>query len=308
MKTRTLFLLSLILFSVLNSYCQVTEGEKKLRTQSTDTTQGWKKGGMVAVNLAQTSLTHWAAGGENSIAVNGLASFFANLKRGKNEWFNSVDIGYGILKQGNAAVKKTDDKLEFLSKYGREAFKNVYYAGLVNLRTQMSTGFDYNADPKKKISNLFAPAYLVLALGLDYKPDAYFSAFLAPLTARFTFVADDSLSAHGAFGVTPGKKTRSEMGGYFRAGFSKGDFKSEFLKNVTLSTKIDLFSNYLDKPQNIDVNWETLIGLKVNKYIGVSFNTVLIYDDNVKVPVGDKLVGSLVQFKEILGVGFSYKF
>jgi hypothetical protein len=107
------------------------------------------------------------------------------------------------------------------------------------------------------------------------------------------------------------------MGGYIRAIYTRNDFKSELLKNVAFTTKIDLFSNYADKPQNIDVSWETLIAMKVNKYISVNLNTHLLYDDNIKVPFdrnndgimsAGEVVGSKIQFKEIFGVGFSYKF
>jgi hypothetical protein len=304
-----------ILFSIFSfyAYSQVTEGEKNLRTQTSDTTQGWKKGGMFAVNLAQTSLTNWAAGGQNSVAINGIFSVFANLKQGKSRWDNSLDLGYGVLKQGkkgeNVDFRKTDDKIDFLSKYGREAFKNVYYAALLNFKTQMQPGYNYiDATTKEKISNFFAPAYLLTALGLDYKPNAYFSAFVAPLTAKFTFVTDKDLNVT-AFGIEPGKTTRSEIGGYVRAIFTKNDFKNEFMKNISFTTKIDLFSNYADQPQNIDVSWETLIAMKVNKYITINFNTHLLYDDNIKILIAEnQSVGSLVQFKEIFGVGFSYKF
>ena len=307
-KAYGIVILLLLCVNVLSG--QVTEGEKKLRTQSADTTTGWKKGGIIAINLAQTSLTNWAAGGQKSVAINGIFSRFANLKGEKFTWDNSLDIGYGLLKQGDDGYRKTDDKIDFLSKYGREAFKNVYYAGLVNFKTQMQPGYKYDGDTKNKISNLFAPAYLLAALGIDYKPNAYFSAFIAPLTAKFTFVTDEDLSAIGAFGVKTGKKARSEIGGYLRAIYSKSDFQNEFMKNVSFLTKVDLFSNYANNPQNIDVSWETLIGLKVNKYISVSFNTHLLYDDDIKIQVPDeeKSVGSLVQFKEIFGVGFSYKF
>lgn len=296
---------------------QVTEGEKNLRTLSADTTQGWKTGGVFAVNLAQTSLTNWASGGQNSVAINGMASVFANMINGKSRWDNSLDLGYGLLKQGkNASFMKTDDKIDLLSKYGREAFKNFYYAALINFKTQMAPGYDYPND-SVKISDLFAPAYILTALGMDYKPNAYFSAFIAPFTGKFTFVTDKVLSEAGAFGVTPGMKSRSEVGGYLRAIFTKNDFKGEFFKNIALTTKIDLFSNYLDKPQNIDINWENMIVMKVNKFISVNFTTQLIYDDNIKIPFDrngngtiaeDEVVKSKVQFKEILGVGFSYKF
>jgi len=309
-----------LLLSITCAYSlgQVTEGEKNLRTQSTDTTLGWKKGGMFAANLAQTSLTNWAAGGQKSIAVNGIFSVFANLKQGKSVWDNSLDLGYGLMQQGNDGFRKTDDKIDLLSKYGREAFKNVYYAALLNFKTQMTPGWNYDVEPKEKISDLFAPAYLLAALGLDYKPNANFSAFIAPLTVKFTFVTDDSLSAHGAFGVTSGETVRSEFGGYIRTIYTKNNFKGEFMKNISFTTKLDLFSNYAHNPQNIDVSWETLLGMKVNKYISVSFNTHLLYDDDILIPLdrnedGDTadagdIPGKRIQFKEILGVGFSYKF
>lgn len=312
---RRVFFAVALLFSVIGSitFGQVSEAEKTLRAHVADTTQGWKKGGVFALNLAQTSLTNWAAGGQNSFAVNGMLSTFANYKRDKTVWVNSLDLGYGLLKQGNAGYRKTDDKFDFLSKYGYEAFKSFYYAALFNFKTQMAQGNKYNADNSKtKISNLFAPAYLTVALGLDYKPSAYFSAFIAPLTGKITFVTDKELSDAGSFGVKPGEKTLSEFGGYLRAIYTKNDFKSEFLKNVTFTTKIDLFSNYIKKPQNVVVNWETLIAFKVNKFLSANINTQLIYDDKIRVPVvrnGEPAsIGSLVQFKEILGVGFSYNF
>jgi hypothetical protein len=243
-------------------------------------------------------------------------SGFANYKNGKSEWDNTLDVGYGLLKQGKYEdFRKTDDKFDFSSKYGKEAFKNFYYSALLNFKTQMSAGYNYPS--KKTISDFFSPAYLTLALGLDYKPNAHFSAFIAPLTGKFTFVTNDSLSNEGAFGVTPGSTTKSEFGGYIRTTYTKDDFKGEFFKNVSFTTKLDLFSNYLDNPQNVDVNWEVLIGMHVNKFLTVNFNTLLIYDDNIKVPYdvnGDKLiaagegVASKIQFKEILGVGLSFKF
>jgi hypothetical protein len=314
-KLCSLLIISTIFSTIATG--QVTDAEKRLRTVNADTLMGWKKGGIISLNLAQTSLSNWAAGGQNSLAVNGILSAFANFKQGKSAWDNSLDLGYGILKQGkDADYMKTDDKIDILSKYGREAFKNFYYSALLNFRTQMRPGYKY-PDTDTKISDIFAPAYLMLAAGMDYKPTPYFSAFIAPLAGKFTFVTDKALSDAGAFGVTPGETSRSEIGGYIRAIYLKNDFKGEFLKNVAFTTKIDLFSNYGHNPQNIDIMWENLIGLKVNKFISVNFNTVLIYDDDIKVPVdrnGNGLFesteapGPRTQFKEIFGVGFSYNF
>lgn len=316
MKNRVSLILSLILSTTLIASGQLTEAEKTLRAMRADTIQGWKTGGVVGFNFAQTSLTNWAAGGENSLAINGMFSGFANYKKGKSVWDNTLDIGYGLIKQGSEDFKKTDDKIDFLSKYGREAFNNFYYAALFNFKTQMTPGYNY-PDFTNKISDLFAPAYITLALGMDYKPNAWFSAFVAPLTAKFTFVTNTELSDIGAFGVNPGETVKSEIGGYIRAIYSKNDFKAELLKNVSFTTKIDLFSNYINNPQNIDVNWEVLLAFKVNKYLNVNFNTQLIYDDDIMIQNdrnGNGIIEagegsrSLVQFKEIFGVGFSYKF
>lgn len=316
MRTKTTAVLLLLIALFYSSLAQVTDAEGRLKAQSADTLKGWKKGGVIGFNLAQTSLTNWAAGGEKSVAINGMFSVFANYKSEKSAWDNSLDLGYGVLNQGESdEFRKTDDKIDFLSKYGRKAYKNFYYAALFNAKTQMTRGYKYADDgTETKISNIFAPAYFVAALGMDYKPNAYLSVFAAPITGKVTVVNDESLSNAGAFGVDPGSKSKSEFGGYVRMIYSKNDFTQAILKNVTFTTKLDLFSNYLEDPQNIVVNWETLIALKVNKYINVNLMTHLIYDDKVLFDVDDNNDGVVekqiakVQFKEIFGVGLSYKF
>ena len=317
MKIKVFFTVFLISVFILQTTGQITEAEKTLRAQNADTTLGWKTGGSLTLTMSQTSLTNWAAGGQNSIALNGRLSLFASHKTVKSVWDNSLDIGYGLMKQGvDDFFMKTDDKIDLLSKYGREAFKNFYYALLFNFKTQISPAYNY-PDRTNEISAFLAPAYILIAAGLDFKPNPYFSAFIAPLTGKFTIVNNEALSQQGAFGVTPGEKSRSELGGYIRAAYSRNDFKSEILKNVAFTSKIDLFSNYLEDPQNVDVSWETLLGLKINKFLVVSFNIHLIYDDNTLSQIdrdGNGTVeateppGPRVQFKEIFGVGFSFKF
>jgi hypothetical protein len=307
-------LISALLLATMAAFGQITDAEKKLKTVTTDSIKGWKTGGLTSLNLSQTALLNWSAGGESSVAVNGLFSAFANYKSYRMAWDNSLDLGYGLLQQKSMGLRKTDDKIDFTSKYGQRAFNDFYYAALLNFRTQFSAGYNYvNDSTKTRISDLLAPAYLLGAVGLNYQPNAHFNAFLAPFTGKITFVMNDSLSSIGAFGVEAGKHSLSEFGGYARMIYSKNDFKGEFLKNISFTTKLDLFSNYLKKPQNVDVNWELLIGLKVNKYISVNITTQMLYDADVKFDTnnngtlddGDK---SKIQFKEILGVGFMVKF
>ncbi|MDR0811014.1 MAG: DUF3078 domain-containing protein, partial [Paludibacter sp.] len=302
MNKRFLLVSIITVITFFSAAAQITDAEKSLKTVVTDTVKGWKHGGFTSVNLSQTALVNWAAGGESSVAINGLFSAFANYKNSKTAWDNSLDLGYGMLNQSITGFRKTDDKIDFTSKYGQKAFKDFYYAALFNFKTQFTVGRNYiTKDSAVKISNFFAPAYLLGAVGLNYQPNSYFNAFLAPFTGKLTLVCDTVLSNQGAFGVEKGKTLKSEFGGYARMILSKNDFKSELLKNVSFTTKLDLFSNYLDNPQYVDVNWEALIGLKVNKYISVSINTQLVYDYDVKFAVlnadGTPLQKSKIQFK-----------
>jgi len=154
-----------------------------------------------------------------------------------------------------------------------------------------------------------APGYLLGALGLEYKPSENFNVFLAPITGKFTFVMDPALSDSGAFGVKRGEQVYSEFGGYLRL-----FLKKDIMENISLQSKLDLFSNYFHNPQNIDVSWETLLTLKVNKFISATITTHLIYDDDIKFAKDTNNDGKIdengprLQFKEVLAVGLAYKF
>lgn len=297
----------------------------------TDTTKkdtiipNWKHGGVVGLNFTQASFTNWAAGGINSISGQFLFNAYANYKKGLSTWDNSLDISYGLVKQGDGpmAVRKADDKLDVTSKYGQYAFKKVwYYSILANFKTQFQPGYTYQGDTTRTlISDLMSPAYLVIAVGLDYKPNEHFSIFTAPATAKYTFVYNQELADAGAFGVekaiydtagvrlVKGRNVRQEFGGYFRM-----QYRDDVMKNVNLAAKLELFSNYLDRPQNIDVNAEVLVTMKVNRYISANLNMQAIYDNDVNVAVDNNSDGVIdgagprLQFRQVLGVGLSVKF
>ena len=285
----------------------------------------WKKGGVGGINFGQSSFTNWAAGGENSISVTALLSAFANYKKGDITWDNSIDLAYGMLQSGSAPVRKNEDKIDISSKLGRYAFyKHWYYTALLNFKSQFANGYNY-PDDSVIISHFMAPGYILGSIGLDYKPNDYFSFFISPVTSKTIVVNDQRLANIGAYGVTPaeydtvggvytlikeGKKVDYQFGGYIRM-----TFKKDIFKNVNFATKLELFSNYLKDPQNIAVNWDVLIGLKVNKYLSASISTNMIYDHNIPVPVKREIngvsvegTGPRLQFKEVLAIGFSYKF
>ncbi len=310
MKKITLTIL-IAVFTIGINLAQITGSEGSLKKISQDTTDGWKKGGIFALTFGQSNFTNWAAGGINTLSLNGIAGLFANYKQGKLTWDNTLDLGYGLQKQGkggSSILMKTDDKFNFASKLGLKATEKLYYAALIDFKTQFTNGYNYPND-SIKISGLLAPAYLLVAIGIDYRPNKDLSVFVAPLTSKTTIVNNQRLADMGAFGVDSTKNIRNEFGGYLKAVYTK-----EVVKNVSLITKLGLFSNYLNTPQNIDVDWEVLLGMKINKYITANLSTQLLYDHDIDVPLdsnNDGIVdgaGKRIQFKEILGIGFSVKF
>lgn len=304
---KKLIFVSLCFFFTYSAFAQFDEAESQLRTQNADTIMGWKFGGKFNLDFSQAGFTNWAAGGDNAFTGIVNLSLYLNKIEEKSRWTNQFELGYGaqVIKKD---YSKTDDKLRLISKYGYKATKNWYYSGLLDFKTQMAPG--YNTDDSSiKISNFMAPAYLYLSAGMDFVPNENLSIFLSPLTYRGIIVLDEQLSAEGSFGLDPGQKFRTELGAYV-----KFFYKHELFKNVTFLTYLDLFSNYLENPQNIDVDWRVELDMKINNFLRASIRTHLIYDDDIKFAydsTGDGTLdaeGPRVQFKEIIAVGLVFEF
>lgn len=284
----------LILFLLIPAFAFAQE-EKK------DTL--WTRSGNTTLNFSQVSLNNWAAGGKSSMSGVIMVNYAANYKRDKLSWDNTFDFRYGFLKEEDMDLRKSDDKIDISSKLGVEAKKNWYYSALLNFKSQFASGYNY-PDTDNAISKFMAPGYLNLGLGMDYKTDG-FSLMMAPVSGKFTFVTDDDLSDEGAFGVEEGKKVRSELGATVKA-----QLKKDIMKNVTLDTKVDFFSNYLDQPKNIDIDWTFKIIMKVNDYLSANLITQMIYDNDVKIQGEDpeSSPAPALQFMESFGAGLTFKF
>lgn len=295
----------ILLFLPLSFFAQENDSIPKKDTSY------WNFGLQGNSTLTQSHYEFWSSGGQNAIAVSNLFNLFLNYEKGLSEWENNMDIAYGLSYQDfndnvEKTSRKTDDRLEFTSKYGRKSGINskIYYTVLASFKTQITRGFNYKEGQRSYVSNFFSPAYLNLSAGIDYKPNKKLSFYLAPVSSKTTFVLDDSLSAQGSFGVDPGKAYNPEIGGFF-----KGAYKDEVIKNVSLSTKLELFSNYMENPDALDVNWELLVIMKINEYLSANLNTVLVYDQDIDaVDPDDGIHNPRIQFKEIFGVGLSFKF
>ena len=298
------FILAVISFGTVIAQDKTVQELKstaqKTLAEDTSHKSGWKKGININLGLAQGNTSNWAAGAEkNSFTINSYVNLFANLKHGDNEWSNNLDLFYALINTSSQGMRKNDDRIDFYSKYTHRLNKKWGVGVVGNFRTQFTDGYNYDKTPKEKISGFFAPAYATLAPGFDWAPNDWFSVFLSPISARWTIVSDETLKDY--YNVDPGKDVRTEMGAFLSA-----NFKKDIAKNVNFKSRFELYSNYLEKPQNVDVFWTNVLTLKVNKFLNVTYNFDLIYDDDIRIfgPNGD---APRTQIKSLLAVNFTTK-
>lgn len=272
-----------------------------------DTIKIWDKGASLGLNFSQIHLENWAGGGINSVSFTSLSTLFLNYNKGNNSWINTLDLGYGVIRAGEESepFKKSDDKIIFLSKYGFQQSKWVKYSALLDIRTQFAPGYAYSQDSLEReertlISDFMAPGFVITALGAEIGTSDKILVFISPLTVKSTFVLNPLLASQGAFGVEPGNKYRKEIGAYFNA-----TAKLNLMENITYKSLLNLFSNY-ENPLVIDVFWENLLFLKVNKYVNINISTTLIYDQDIEIIRENRPPGPAIQFKEVLNLGVSF--
>lgn len=282
-------------------------------------TSNWTTNGSIGLNFAQGSYTNWAAGGMNSLSWQGIFNYTSNYAKGNFKWDNTLNtsLGYSFY-DFNKKPLKTDDKIEFTSLAGIKANEKLFYSLEFAFRSQFAYGFDYAKDSTQYISKFLAPAYVSLGLGAEWVPNEHFSFNFAPLTGRLTIVNDDYLASIGAFGVNSldandttthaYKKVRFEFGARLTA-----KMKYTIIKNVDFESKLELFSNYLNHPERIDVDWQNLLVLKVNSWLNCNLSTHLIYDYDIPFYDLDATTGQMVrdpnskvQFKEVLSIGLLF--
>jgi len=280
------------------------EASKSISKDPKDTaTKTWKLGGLFNLNINQGSQSNWSAGGDKfSFSLNAYLNTFAFYKKNRHSWDNNLDLAYGIVNTTSLGSRKASDRIDLLSKYGYAIAPKWNIAALFNLRTQFAKGFAYSktaagADTSTLISSTFAPAYVLLSLGIDYKPTDNFSLFISPLTERWVIVANDSIAP--LYGVLPGKNARNELGAFLSANYT-----AKLGKNFVYKTKLDLFSNYKQKPQHVDIYWTNVLTAKLTRYINFSFNLDMIYDDDTKNVNPNR--GPAPQWLQLMGIGFAY--
>lgn len=300
----------LLLFTVFSVFhTQAQDIATRMRNETTraikkeaDTTK-WnlKQGGLYNFNLSQSSLSNWAAGGDNfNLALNSYFNYYTFYKKDMHTWDNNLDAYLGFIQSSSLGGRKNDDRIDLLSKYG---FKidttGVWYvSGLFNFRSQLFDGYAYGTTPIFT-SSFLSPAYIIISAGLDYKPDPTLSLFFSPLTSRNTLVLNKRLSDLGKYGVKPGEKIYKETGMFITV-----NYNNTIAPNITYKGRADFFSNYYDKPENINFYMTNMFNFKFYKNFSASYSLDLIYDDKIRI-FGPLKQSPGLQLKSIIGIGYS---
>ena len=244
------------------------------------------------------------------MAYNLMLNYTANYKRAKTIWDNRLELAYGMTWSESKGSQKNNDRIYLSSMYGYDIGRNWYFSALGTFQTQFANGFDYSVNPKRKISQFMAPGYISVGLGFTWKPRTWFTATFSPITWRGTVVLDDDLfrDAKGnpidAYGVKHGKHFLNELGANVRLELNK-----DIARGLNLYSRLDLFSNYLRKPQNVDVKWDIVLTSALTKWLSANLTLNMVYDDDVKMLRKDGTMGgSKFQIRQILGLGLQTTF
>jgi hypothetical protein len=286
----------------------------------------FKTAGHATLLFNQITFKNWAQGGENSISTTGLVNYPANLENDNFSWDNNLDLKFGIQATEEYGLRTNQDVIDISSKAGYKALSQFYYTGLISFKSQFGHGYNYPND-SVIVSKFFAPAYLILSLGMDFKPNDHLSLYLSPMTGKFIFVSDQQIANTGTYTGVPakldtngnvienGRNLKSDFGAYLRL-----SLKYNIMQNTELTSKLEIFNNFTDQNlsnrSNFDVDWEAVVMMKVNEFMSANLALHLIYDNDTKSPLYSYIngvktqigAGPRLQIKEVMGIGVSYYF
>lgn len=269
----------------------------------TDTIKHWQTKGNASLLFNQSTFDNWLAGGENNISGIVGVNYDFNYKKDDWTWDNKVIASYGLVKTRNSSfAKKTDDRLELNSLLGKQVKENSNwsYSAFLNFKTQFSKGYNYStnedgAEIREEYTNFLSPGYLSFGPGMLWKKSDNLKVNLSPATSKLTFVDRSfTLPDEAYFGVKEGEMLRYELG--FNASVY---YKLDVLANVTFENILNLYSNYLEDPQNVDIDYQLNIVMKINKYLTTNLSFQTVYDDNA-------FRG--FQIRQVFGVAANYGF
>lgn len=267
--------------------------------------------------LSQTYLQNWTKGGESSFAamLDLTAKATYNNTEASTQWINAARVKFGTIATSEKGFRKNHDQLEIDSKFNRNAWGKLGMSSTLYMKHQLAKGYSYTSDSAVLVSKFLNPGTMTIGIGAEYKPVEKTTFNIAPLSYKTTFVLDTAAVDQTIHGIPSDKRARREFGLQVVVDNTFNPFK-----NLEITNRVRLFSNYINKPQNVDVDWEMIAEQRINWFFTIKLNLHLIYDDDILFqvyddnnqpilhPDGSKRKSPKAQFKEFLGISLSFKF
>lgn len=267
-----------------------------------DTTSNWRKSLAIGINFNQAAFSsNWKGGGVNSVGLNALFNYRANYKKDRHSWDNLIDLAYGFVNNEGQGNRKTLDRIFLDTKYGYQISPHWDAFASLSFLSQFTKGYQYpDDDTEELISDIFAPAFITLALGFEYHPVDYFKLRLSPFAPRLTIVNDPErfVATVGPepYGVVPPDNTRWE----WLALQVLAEFDKDIATNLNLKWRYVLFANYETlEMKTIDHRLDLTLTARVNNFITTSLGGTLLYDYDQD---------SGLQVSQAFSLGFAYTF
>ncbi len=276
----------------------VTQAQEKEKKEQED---GWKKNGKISAIFNQSAFSNWVSGGENNFALNVTFNYHFNYTKGDFKWNNTIITDYGFTRANNTEfTKKTNDRILLNSIVGVKTNDNWYFSGFVDFKSQFAKGYKYGKDEngketREEHTSFLSPGFLSFGPGMLWSKTNNYKINIAPASVRFVFVDKEfTLPDNKYFGVMEGESYNVEFG-LSVEGYAKFDI----MKNVTLENILFLYSDYLLKPKNIDIDYTLNIIMGINKYLSANIAFQTVYNDDAY---------SGFQIRELFGFGVNYGF
>ena len=307
------------LLSLSLAFCTTSALQAQEETPAEDP-EGWEMGAGLGLDFAQLLQINPKQGaGQNRVGFGGASNFFANYHKNRFNWDNMASwqfgiqrLGAGIVAQGNETApipfQKAIDELRLGSKFGYQISEDSKwaYAGNFTFLSQLTPTYQGTAEypgnflvdvfdtGQTPLSKFFSPATITLSLGVDYAATDNLSFYYSPIGAKFITVADDSIAVLGVHGnpverdadgnVISFENTDAQIGSLLRM-----DYNNTFANDkMSFTSSLLLYSNYLDSPQNVDVDWTNQLAYEIFKNFQLTLLANVFYDDNVLVQITDK--------------------
>jgi len=263
-----------------------------------------------SVAVSQTYFSNWTKGGESSFAtvMDLMGKAIYNNKEASTRWTSMARLKFGTISTPDKGFRKNHDEFSLDSKFNQNAWSKIGLSASFYMKNQIARGYNYPND-SVVVSKFLNPGTMTIGIGAEYKPFEKTTLNLAPLSYKTTFVFDTARIDQTIHGIASDQRARQEFGVQLVV-------ESEFspLEDLKVTNRARFFSNYLNHPQNIDVDWELNVSQKIAWFFTVSLNLHLIYDDDVRFtvfgeddnpvmnPDGSEKKVPKLQFKEFLGL------